>query len=395
MTISVSGGTPDGGGTYNFAHEWPAPFTSNNGSLSGSNLTDNNGLPITVTVVDASGCTATATGTIGVEGLPLGVPVTSVTATIDLAESICYNISETTSLQVMPSGGVGNYSYQWAELGTELAYTVNPLENTCYSVTVTDGNGCNIAVDDCIEVLDPLSISISDVESICFGDTTDLIASASGGNEDYTYSWSTLSGPIFAINSYVNNVVVDTISVAPSTQTAYSVELSDGCSTPAQDQITVELKGPLEISSTDIVDGTCDGSITNTPQCGSVSNSYLWSDGSTSSGLTNLCVGVYTVTVTDDLGATFTAETTINDVTGVEDIEVEPISIWTSSNLLHVKSDKSGSVSVYDFTGKSILQANVNAGNNLLALPNMPQGILLVRINTEDEQVTKKVFYSK
>src|SRR5262245_53752509 len=52
--------------------------------------------------------------------------------------------------------------------------------------------------------------------------------------------------------------------------------------------------------------GDCDASITLNPSGGTSPYSYVWSNGSTSNALTNLCAGSYTVTVTDAAGGTFT-----------------------------------------------------------------------------------------
>lgn len=58
--------------------------------------------------------------------------------------------------------------------------------------------------------------------------------------------------------------------------------------------------------------GLCDGSITVTPQGNAPPFSFLWSNGATTSAVTGLCPGTYTVTVTDSLNNTATSSFALN-----------------------------------------------------------------------------------
>ena len=63
-------------------------------------------------------------------------------------------------------------------------------------------------------------------QDLCPGESTQLQATASGGNgQGYAYLWT----PVFGLNnSFVSNPVA-----APTTSTLYSVKLTDNCETPA------------------------------------------------------------------------------------------------------------------------------------------------------------------
>lgn len=58
---------------------------------------------------------------------------------------------------------------------------------------------------------------------------------------------------------------------------------------------------------------TCDGIAFNDVYGGTAPYSYLWSNGSTTASLSNLCVGTYTCTVTDQNGCTFSSSVNIQD----------------------------------------------------------------------------------
>jgi uncharacterized repeat protein (TIGR01451 family) len=59
--------------------------------------------------------------------------------------------------------------------------------------------------------------------------------------------------------------------------------------------------------------GSCDGTIAATASGGTTPYSYVWANGATASTINGLCAGVYPVTVTDAIGCTATATTTITE----------------------------------------------------------------------------------
>ena len=90
----------------------------------------------------------------------------------------------------------------------------------------------------------------------------------------------------------------------------YSVSVTDslGCNF---DLDSIAISQPTELtavlSATDDLGGTCTGSVDATPAGGATSYTYLWNDSafSTSASVTNLCEGMYTVTITDANGCQF------------------------------------------------------------------------------------------
>lgn len=126
VTAVASGGS----GTYT--------YTWSPGNLSGSNQSSLPAGTYIVTVSDGSGCTATATYNVGVNG-NLNVVIMPPSATIDEGDTVILN---TTHLPNIPGA-----TYVWTPaVGLSCTDCPNPLaypsETTTYTVTVTTPDGC-------------------------------------------------------------------------------------------------------------------------------------------------------------------------------------------------------------------------------------------------------------
>jgi hypothetical protein len=104
----------------------------------------------------------------------------------------------------------GANSYIWNTLASGSVISVNPLANTIYTVTGTDGNGCANTQQYTLTVNPVPAIFISGNANICIGDSVKLTA-----NGSTTYSWST-------------GVTTNTLFVGPSVNTTYSVSSTNG-----------------------------------------------------------------------------------------------------------------------------------------------------------------------
>ncbi len=128
------------------------------------------------------------------------------------------------------TGGSPQYSYSWDNgLPSTSTVTINPGNpgtTTSFSVTITDNNGCTDRDTIDVYVPLPLSLSASDT-SICEGETVTLVPTPSGGDPSgYVFLWS-------------DNSTNSTLTISPPNDTAYSVQLSDGCSNPVNIPILI------------------------------------------------------------------------------------------------------------------------------------------------------------
>ena len=99
------------------------------------------------------------------------------------------------------SGGSPPYSYSWLPDVSNTSSAKN-LPSGTYRVTVTDNNLCYKVINIDLPDTGDLAASISTTKDVrCFGGNDGMaIATATGGNKPYAYSWSPSGG-----NTSVNN----------------------------------------------------------------------------------------------------------------------------------------------------------------------------------------------
>ncbi len=281
-SISASGS----GGTMPYTYLW------SNSSTNASLLNVAAGT-YTVTIIDANGCTATASDVI-TEPTAL-----SLSSTVDNNVS-CSGFSDG-GATASASGGTMPYTYVWTNSATTASIT-GVLAGT-YSVTVTDANGCTSTSSSTITEPNNLIASITlNTNASCNGfNDGDITASATGGTMPYTYAWS--NGDVSA-NS--NGLTAGT----------YTVTITDanGCSNSNSVTVTEPATLTLNTSTTAVtVFGTNDGAVDLTVNGGTMPYTYLWSNAATTEDITSLFSGTYTVSVTDANGCTANTSATVTE----------------------------------------------------------------------------------
>jgi len=286
-----------------------APFNFNWADLAGnSNPASRTGLnPGTyqLTTTDANGCTNVSS--FEVDGyLPF-------TATPTITPVSCFGFANG-SISFSVTNAISPVSYLWSDGGAG-ANRTNLTPGT-YSVTITDGNNCPQVISGLI-ITQPaalLSTTFTKEDVKIFGATSgpnsgSIDVTPAGGTAPYTYNWTGPGGP------YTTQDLVD---LGAGT---YNLLMTDarGC----QSTLSVVITQPAPFSITgSTTQPTCppdadqngaDGAITLTVNGGVSPYSYSWvasNGGIVPAGqevlqnLTNLVAGVYTVTITDDNGAT-------------------------------------------------------------------------------------------
>ncbi len=147
-----------------------------------------------------------------------------------------------------------------------------------YSVTVTDGHGCQSNAQKTVAAAQLPNIQISGNQAICYGDSA--VLTVSGGS---SYRWESGS---------TNNRIV----VYPTATTTYRVTGTDAtpCSNESQFTVTVRALPVPSISGNNVI---CQNE--STVFTASNSQAYRWSTGATANHITVQQAGVYAVTVTD------------------------------------------------------------------------------------------------
>jgi gliding motility-associated-like protein len=304
-TCSSNNGTGDvvaSGGTGPYTYQWNDPL------LQTTSVAINlyGGLYSCV-ITDAHGCAITANFNIPDLSGPL---VDSIRST----PVLCFGGSTGTAT-VYPKAGAGTppLTYAWSPSGGT-GTTASGLTAGAYNVVITDANGCTTS--GVVNVTQPalLSLIVSSLDTICYGDTAQVYGQALGGNPAYTYTWSGASGAGLTGSGPT--------LVMPTTTTVYTISVVDskGC-TAGPTSMTVVVRPKITVVATDITicDGTS-GLINAVPSGGTGGPyTYSWSNGPTTQSQTvspTIATSPmnYIVTVNDGCSSpsTDTATVTVN-----------------------------------------------------------------------------------
>ncbi|MEW6468474.1 MAG: gliding motility-associated C-terminal domain-containing protein [Bacteroidota bacterium] len=245
-----------------------------------------------VQVIDANGCIATDSVVIT---NPPQIVTNQVVVNTDCG--ICNG-----SITVNPSGGTAPYTYAWLP-GGQTTPAINNLCAGVYTVTITDANGCSQTYTIPITNINAPAVTVSTTNVLCnTACNGTAAANVTGGTPPYTYSWST-----GASTPSLNGLCAGNYWVM--------VTDANGCTT----SVTFAVTQPPAIAFSQAVindplcNGDCNGSITVIPSGGTLPFSYNWSTGASTPGVSGLCAGTYTVTVTDANGCTAQQIITLTD----------------------------------------------------------------------------------
>jgi gliding motility-associated-like protein len=162
-----------------------------------------------------------------------------------------------------PAGG----TYTWSTGPSSSSLAVTPMITTLYGLTYT-WNGCSVQEDITVTVIQTPSINIAN-PTICMGDSTTITAIPDilGGE----FLWNN--------GDTTNNLIVN-----PSINTQYNVQyVVNGCSTSATSAVTVNPIPTVSVNPTTVCQGLA---ATLTAASNLPGGSYVWSQGGTSSSIT-------------------------------------------------------------------------------------------------------------
>lgn len=280
------------GGNAPYTYQWNDPNSTLNDTV-----TDLCAGIYSLVVTDSLGCTATSSAVISE---PLVLTLTDSAVDISCGGT-CDGFAG-----VLVTGGTAPYDYQWDDPNNSTNPIITDLCAGTYQVIVTDANGCADSVS--ITIIEPpvLEAPVSVVNPSCGGVCDgEAYVTPTGGTPPYTVLW--LPGL----------EATDTITDLCAGQYTVIVLDDAGCS----DTTTIDLTEPpvleAEITSVNQVlcSTGCTGEASVTPTGGTPPFTYQWNDPSnqTDSTAVGLCVGIWSVTVTDDIGCTANAVVAITD----------------------------------------------------------------------------------
>jgi PKD repeat protein len=231
------------------------------------------------------------------------VQIFGIDATANVSDVNCFGGNDGQA-QIVPSGDGTSYTYTWSN--AQNTQTATGLSAGTYSVTVIDNNGCSISGN--LTITEPASahtITASHTDVTTFGGNDGTASSnPTGGTAPYTYVWS-------------NGAITQNISGLFAG--VYCITSTDINGCEASTCVTISEPLPpisLTITGTDENCGLSDGSAEVTAADGTPPYTYLWSNSQTTSSIVNIPAGVYTVTVTDNVGTINSTSITITNNTG-------------------------------------------------------------------------------
>ncbi len=321
ISINVSGGV----GPYTY--DW---------SIQVINQIDGDGTPTifnlckgiySVLVTDANGCELL------IENIEISEPGPIFNDNIAITDVTCNGGSDG-SIALSVLGGTAPYTYLWSD-GQTTATATN-LTAGVYSVTITDANNCVLELNT-LAVNEPPALSntgslITDVT--CNGDADGSIeVFIGGGTPPYNYLWD---DPSAQTTATATGLVAGIYSV--------TVTDANNCVFVVDNQ-QVTQPAALVVTDTTITNascfGECDGSISITVTDGTGPYTYAWSQifiqqitGNGTPNVTELCKGLYSVTITDAQNCSIT----------IDSLEItEPTPIFTNGISLTNVSCNGGS----------------------------------------------------
>ncbi len=281
------------GGSAPYNYSWntiPVQTTATASNLSAGNYI--------VTVIDNTGCMATA-------NVSIQQPLAALMVSTTQVDALCFG-SSSASATALPQGGSAPYSYSWNTIPVQTTATASNLSAGNYIVTVIDNSGCittaNVSIQ---QPLAALMVSTTKADALCFGSSSaSATALPQGGTAPYSYSW--------------NTIPVQTTATANNLSSGnYIVTVTDnsGCIATANVSIQQPLNA-LMVSTTQVnvlCFGSSSASATALPQGGSAPYSYSWNTipVQTTATANNLSAGNYIVTVIDNTGCIATANVSI------------------------------------------------------------------------------------
>ncbi|MDD4150097.1 MAG: PKD domain-containing protein, partial [Bacteroidales bacterium] len=211
------------------------------------------------------------------------------------------------------STGVVN-TWQWSSspsftntLSNTTNLSVAPSTNTTYYVRAKE-TVCNTFVTEQVTVsIHQFNYYLNPEHIICPGSTTNLTLTNQNSTDQLSYIWSPAAQILSGANS-------NSPLVGPSSTTTFYVTITNqiGCVTNNQVLVTID---NLMFNSPSVTHnlcfGDCAGGI-NISATGIAPYSYDWNNGSDGNQISDLCAGIYTVTVVDNLGCTAESEIVIN-----------------------------------------------------------------------------------
>ena len=365
------------GGTGNKTYMW------DNGAGNVEDPTDLAAGSYNVVVMDANGCIANATAEVATpDSIGLEISSSDLTAVM----------SNDGTAAVIASGGDGNYSYVWNTGATTAS--IDGLEAGTYSVTVTDGNGCeNTGTTEVSGVECTISLSSEVSNILCEGDSTGVITYVIEGASEQV---------LLTVNGQPTLAEVVVHNLPAGIYEAIVFDSSNSCTSSIIDTVVQPDAISIVIDSTRGDTGEGNGRVDVTVTGGSGTLTFEWTSQGAVVGveedLIDAASGLYFLQVTDANGCEAFSDSVVIEMTTsiLEETFGASIQIYpnpTEGQLQIVKLDQELSigekVDIYGNNGSLYLDQKLNG--NRLDLSALPSGIYWAKIKVDGQPYLTKI----
>ncbi|MBI5916422.1 MAG: T9SS type A sorting domain-containing protein [Bacteroidetes bacterium] len=289
-------GAADGSATVNLASATPPfSFIWSNGETT-QTVNQLSGGTYSVSSTDANGCEVVATVTVQ-EPSTFSANATSTDLT-------GFNSDDGTAT-ANPTGGTAPYTYLWDN--NETTATIGNLEPGNYTVSVSDGNGCEAVQTVIVLAFNCfMTANVISANATCNGsDDGQATVTLANGTAPFTYEWS-------------NGGTTATIeNLAPDT---YSATATDAAGCPAVVEVAITEPTVLGIDFIELIEPDCgasNGLVTAAGTGGTPGYNYEWSNGDTDNTIDGVAAGTYSVSITDANGCEAAFEVVIGTIDDV------------------------------------------------------------------------------
>lgn len=265
------------------------------------------------------------------------------------------------------------YSVAWEDSSSNP--TITGLNVGYHYYTISNGD-CYFT--DSVEItttsVPDLSI-LSVINPLCIGDSGEIEIDIQNGQAPYTVSW---------------NIAGDsTLLTAPAGTYTATVTDAIGCIATISDSLADPDSLIVNPTSTISSCSTCpDGIAGVSPTGGTPSYTYLWSNGGTTSTISNLLPGTYNVTITDANGCETNASVIVGFSTlGIDELTQFGVTVYPNpmTDFIRVESTKNtiDRVELMDNSGRMVLEGNINNQVGQIETSQLAKGSyqLIVRTN--------------
>lgn len=356
------------GGTQPYSYKW-----SNNGATNNNTISRLAQGVYTLQIIDNFGCKAYGSDNYPEASAEIFEPDRNLAFSgLDFVNPSC-SYKNDGEISFTVDGGWGGYKYELNDMSFE-GTNMSALRAGSYKVSVLDSNNCTIS--QVVDLVSPVALSFTDTADVisCYGGTTSInILSASGGTGSYSFS---LDG-----GEWLSGIKFDNVSAGNHT-----IVMRDENKCEYYKERTVKENARLVIAdeltqSNNSADPAKNNVIAVTASGGVAPYYYQWQDTNvTNSKLDNIGSGIYTVTVTDNMGCSRKGSYFINAANSPKPAVVDAVCPeGADGSIVFDESVGAANAELYTAIGNVLIKSSSN-----LSFTGLSKGIYKARLIYDD-----------